>query len=242
MNRIKEFAASARALAKNPLGIIALFILLIYGFASLVLTVGGGSLQTASERLPIVWFLAVFPVLVLIVFGWLVAYHHLKLYGPSDYTSEKSFLMTSGIGVTPPEDIEKGRSEVATSDQEVFEVAPDATSVLEEEYSMLVNTGYSLLHAVDVIRERTRAKTGRYRIRVWVEDIEGRPLSDIESVTYRVWDDFPQTTFVSKSQRTQFDLWLHVYGEFPILAYVQLKDGGSIMLQRYLDIPGRPPD
>jgi hypothetical protein len=151
-------------------------------------------------------------------------------------------LITSGIGVLPPEDIAKGRAVIATSDQQVFEAAPDAASVLEKEYSEIGRTGYCLLHAVDVVRKRTKPKTGRYTIRVWIEDIAGRPLSVIESVTYRVWEDFDQTTFVSKSQSTKFDLWLHVYGEFPIVALVRLKDNSSIMLQRYLDIPGRPLD
>jgi lipopolysaccharide export LptBFGC system permease protein LptF len=63
---------------RNPLGIIALFIVLIYGFASLVLTFGA-NLQS-EERLPIVWFLVLFPVLALVVFGWLVSRHHAKLY------------------------------------------------------------------------------------------------------------------------------------------------------------------
>jgi len=48
-----SFAASARHLARNPLGIIALFIVLIYAFASLV--VGFSNKLTAAERLPVIW-------------------------------------------------------------------------------------------------------------------------------------------------------------------------------------------
>jgi hypothetical protein len=87
---LKEFGATAKSLARNPLGIIALFIVLIYGFAALV--VGMSSHLEAGEREPIIWFLVFFPCIVIIIFAWLVAYHHNKLYAPSDYKDDESFL------------------------------------------------------------------------------------------------------------------------------------------------------
>jgi hypothetical protein len=92
MSGLQTIATSARQLARNPLGVIALFIVLIYAFASSV--VGLGSLQP-SERVPIVWFLVIFPVLVLGVFTWLVSQHHTKLYSPSDYRQDSSFIEAS---------------------------------------------------------------------------------------------------------------------------------------------------
>jgi CheY-like chemotaxis protein len=86
----QSFGKTAQGLSKNPLGIIALFIVLVYGFASLV-AVFSGSLN-ANERLPIIWFLVVFPVLVLAVFSWLVSQHAGKLYGPSDYKNEENYV------------------------------------------------------------------------------------------------------------------------------------------------------
>ena len=88
-----SFAASARHLARNPLGIIALFIVLIYAFASLV--VGFSNKLTATERLPVIWFLILFPALVLIVFAWLVSRHHAKLYSPADYRRDSAFIEAS---------------------------------------------------------------------------------------------------------------------------------------------------
>lgn len=93
MNGLKEFGETAKGLARNPLGIIALFIVLIYGFASLV--VGLSSALSGGERLPLIWFLVVFPVLVLIVFAWLVSKHHAKLYAPTDYRQDESFIQAS---------------------------------------------------------------------------------------------------------------------------------------------------
>ena len=63
---VKTFAETAKGLARNPLGIIALFIVLVYGFASLV-TVSANKF-TPSERAPRIYFLVGFLILVLGVF------------------------------------------------------------------------------------------------------------------------------------------------------------------------------
>ena len=87
---VEEFGKTAGALARNPLGIIALFITLVYGLAVLV-TIVGSSL-TPAERVPLVWFLILFPVLVLSSFVWLVAKHSAKLYAPADFREEANFV------------------------------------------------------------------------------------------------------------------------------------------------------
>jgi hypothetical protein len=79
--------------ARNPLGIIAMFISLIYGFAALLLGLAANRL-TSSERMPIVYFIIVFPILILIAFYRLVTKHDGKLYSPSDYKEDSSFLET----------------------------------------------------------------------------------------------------------------------------------------------------
>jgi CheY-like chemotaxis protein len=86
----KNFGDTAKSLARNPLGIIALFIVLVYGFASLVTAFA--SSFTASERLPLIYFLIVFPVLVLVVFSWLVSKHSGKLFAPSDFKDEDNYV------------------------------------------------------------------------------------------------------------------------------------------------------
>jgi hypothetical protein len=65
-NQLQDFGNIAKGLSRNPLGIIALFIVLVYGFAALVTTFN--SSFTHAERLPLVYFLVIFPVLVLGVF------------------------------------------------------------------------------------------------------------------------------------------------------------------------------
>ena len=94
-DQVTNFGNAAYKLARNPLGIIALFIVLVYGFAALVTSFS--SSFPADERLPLVYFLVIFPVLVLAVFGWLVSRHINKLYAPSDYRNEDLFVQAITI-------------------------------------------------------------------------------------------------------------------------------------------------
>lgn len=86
----RGFGETAKGLSKNPLGIIALFIVLVYGFAALVTAMG--TALSPTERVPLVYFLVLFPVLVLGVFAWLVSRHTGKLYSPSDFKDEQNFV------------------------------------------------------------------------------------------------------------------------------------------------------
>lgn len=87
---VKSFGSLAKGLSRNPLGIIALFIILVYGFACLVVGLTGNF--TSAERLPLVYFLVVFPVLVLGVFFRLVSRHSNKLFGPSDFKNQRHYV------------------------------------------------------------------------------------------------------------------------------------------------------
>jgi len=89
-DQLKSFGDMAKSLARNPLGIIALFIVMVYGFASLVTAFAGTF--AADERLPLIYFLVVFPVLVLGVFAWLVSKHSGKLFAPSDFKDEDNYV------------------------------------------------------------------------------------------------------------------------------------------------------
>jgi|GEM_PF-1952917 len=80
--------------ADNPLGIIALFISLIYGMSALLLAASVDSLEPHNETILVV-FTVIFPFVVLGVFGWLVANHHKKLYGPKDFKSDEGFLIAA---------------------------------------------------------------------------------------------------------------------------------------------------
>jgi hypothetical protein len=116
MEPTKEgFSTTARKLASNPLGIIALFIVLVYAMAALVLGAAGNNLN-ANQRWSLVLFLVIFPVIVLAVFSWLVSKHHTKLYSPRDFPNEEGFFRV----LTPAEQRERLQEEA----EEVAEVPP----------------------------------------------------------------------------------------------------------------------
>lgn len=112
-NPLSTFADSAKSLSQNPLGIIALFLVLVYGIAALVFGFSGVQLES-DQKWPMIWFLVFFPILVLILFGWLVAFHHTKLYSPKDYQDEEGFFRA----LSPLEQKQKLEEEVNSITEE----------------------------------------------------------------------------------------------------------------------------
>lgn len=115
---VKDFSKSALGFTKSPLGIIALFIVLVYGFATLAVALGSNLKESLS---PLIWFLVLFPVLVFVGFLWLVAKHHNKIYGPSDFKNEDNFLkisMASAISLAIASERHKGKGGRQLTEQE----------------------------------------------------------------------------------------------------------------------------
>lgn len=96
-DNFKKFTDSAATLSRNPLGIIALFIILVYGVAALT-TISSSTLDS-SERLPLIYFLITFPFVVLGVFGWLVSRHSSKLFAPQDFRDESNYVQMQLLAV-----------------------------------------------------------------------------------------------------------------------------------------------
>lgn len=116
-NPITSFSDAAKSLSRNPLGIIALFIVLVYGIAALVFGFSGAELEPI-QKWPLIWFLVLFPVLVLILFGWLVASHHTKLYSPTDFPDKEGFFRA----LTPFEQKQRIDEEIQTMTAELQSV------------------------------------------------------------------------------------------------------------------------
>jgi hypothetical protein len=144
-----------------------------------------------------------------------------------------------------PKEIREGPAgSVAVSDPSHPKAIPEGMSVasIDEEYKRLIDEQYFLLHAAEVVRERTSPRSGLYRVRVWVESYHDKPLNDITKVTYRVWGDAKPPIISTTYQEKDFELWMSMYGEFPVLAYIERKGKPGVWVTRYLDLPGRPPD
>lgn len=125
---VDEFGKTAQRLSRNPLGIIALFIVLIYGIAGFVFGTSSASLQP-NERLPLVWFLVLFPCVVLIVFYILVTRHHTKLYAPQDFPEAEGFFRA----MTPNEQKKRLEQEIRESESETVAAVGGKTIATEKE-------------------------------------------------------------------------------------------------------------
>lgn len=75
---------------RNPLSIIAIFVFLIEGLATIALT---NDNLTESQRYWFVIFCTVFPLLVFSIFSLIAWFKPLNFYGPQDYLDDKVFLL-----------------------------------------------------------------------------------------------------------------------------------------------------
>lgn len=88
-SEIRGFGSIAIQLAKNPLGIIALFIVLVYAIAGTVVSI---EKPESIESNMGMGFVVVFPFVVLLAFYRLVTHHHPKLYDPSQIVQHDKFV------------------------------------------------------------------------------------------------------------------------------------------------------
>jgi hypothetical protein len=143
MNPLGDFMKSAKGLTKNPLGIIGLFISLIYGFACLVLSTSISNLQSTYERIPLIWFIIIFPLIILGAFIFLVVNHHEKLYAPSDFRNDDSFIETMS-GKKIKEKQEKEAELLNSADNSVIEIEEPKIKEREEKIEKIVEPNESI--------------------------------------------------------------------------------------------------
>lgn len=161
-----DIGQNATKLSKNPLGIIALFILLIYGLATILFGYVGNVL-TENQKWWFVVFLVIFPIVVLAAFVYLVTKHHPKLYAPGEFKDERNFL----FGYVSPKDREEKyiREEIeAASENDKVEKAKklNTTKSIREKYEKIENNVfdyYEKYYGYD-IEKNVFFDTGKKRI------------------------------------------------------------------------------
>ena len=133
--RIQNFGTTAKELSRSPLGIIALFIVFVYGFVSLIMI--NSDAFTSMERLLLIVFLISFPVLVLFVFAWLVSKHSDKLFGPGDFKNEEHFLQLKTAKVTTSLGAATAEAQQAIADTDINKIVEliRAAEPVQAEYS-----------------------------------------------------------------------------------------------------------
>jgi tetratricopeptide (TPR) repeat protein len=81
--------SAGAAVVRNPLSVIALFVLLVEAIATVTL------IQVRDQRevaLPLVWFVVLFPTMIALLFFSTLWWRHQFLYAPTEYRSDESFL------------------------------------------------------------------------------------------------------------------------------------------------------
>ena len=230
-------------LTHHPLGMVGLFIMLVYGIGGVVTGFANPAFYSNPHH-PAVIFLALFPALILIAFVILVALSHRTPRTPQAPQAEPVAMKVAIDPANVPSAVASGLLRAATTKTVDGEIDRTVRDRLGQLYQREVDFGYCLLHEVTVLRDSKPGLLGTFRVRVWVEAIDRRrtDLRPVAHVTYRVGPNFPVTTFCSQDKASQFDLWLTAYGECPVLAEVKLADGDVVILRRFVDLPGRPLD
>lgn len=182
MSELSVFAGSAKGLARNPLGIIALFIVLIYGFAAL--TLGVNATLQSSERVPLVWFLVLFPLVVLGTFAWLVSCHHEKLYAPGDYKSDDSFLRGMRAREKHTDEINEQQEELKTRVRETLIESTDKSKVSTQEVEELVEKVSSAIDRATTITVDARKFIGQNNASFALKVAAFESLSDLTNEIY----------------------------------------------------------
>jgi hypothetical protein len=138
-------------------------------------------------------------------------------------TQQVSTATAEGVsGIKIPEDI----------NEKVLNYQKNSTGISESIY---------LIHLAEVIVSRTPEKPGLYRVKIWLEAYFEDDFNDCTRVIYRLHNTFKKQIIATESPQNQFELWLNIWGEFTVIAYVERKDKEALWLTRYLDLPGRPP-
>ncbi len=225
VNPVKEFGILAQGLARNPLGIIALFIVLIYGFACLV--AGASSHLDAPERTPIIWFMVLFPAVVLAAFVWLVSCHHTKLYAPSDYKDENHFIAAgkpdvSNLPLAPP--VETGRSKYAVAGE-----SDDLTVTRNGVYE--TSRGYFIAH----ILEPSRKDGQEYDIFIYLIRHKSRDYSDVKKAEFFFGHYWGNKIYVGSKAEDYIGVRTSAYGPFLALCRITFKDGATVTINKYID-------
>jgi hypothetical protein len=125
-----RFGRTAAALARGPLGLLALCLVFSYGVAG---AFGGVAVDhlTDGQRSVLVGFIVLVPLAVLAALYRLVTRHHLKLYAPGDFREERHFVEVGRpaadrlTAVSPPGLVEPV---VHGDDFMLIDVAPPANS------------------------------------------------------------------------------------------------------------------
>jgi hypothetical protein len=249
---LNNFGNTASKLAQNPLGIIALFIVLVYAFASLV--VGFGRNLAENHTTVLVWFMVLFPALVLGVFAWLVSQHHTKLYAPKDYQKEENFIAALGFdvenlkSVPPQDDLDTSTKlsrveniQLATSNLSEIQVLEEKVNkhdseiildrVEEREKIYRDSRLMVLVHALTPSN-----KPGfKYDISIYAKRHGDEDISDVAKAEFFFGKSWGHKIFTGTREGGIIGVSTSAYGTFLCTCLITFTDGQQASIYRYVD-------
>ncbi len=227
MSTSSAFNKAARRLSHNPLGIIALFIVLVHGFASLV--VGTDQGLDRQESIILVWFMVLFPVLVLLVFAWLVSKHHSKLYAPDDF-SKGEFLQAirldfDRLSYAQPEVAQPGELQGEENDLHTPLGRSEQRKATYERSRRLF-----LVHLLS-----PSSKRGHFDVQIYLRRHGDQPIDDVRSATFFFGKSWGNRVFNGTREQDAIGVATSAYGPFLCTCLVTFTDGTEVVLDRYVD-------
>ncbi|MGE0849067.1 MAG: pYEATS domain-containing protein [Hyphomicrobiaceae bacterium] len=240
-NTLSTFSDAAKGLARNPIGIIALFIVLIYGFASLVTAFSGSFTQ--GERVPLIYFLVCFPVLVLVTFAWLVSKHHNKLYAPSDFRDETLFVSIvnpplAGLKTINPLEgpsletetlPERRLAAIREAPEEIPETPSERSAHREKIYED--TRGFFIVHVI----QPSRIRGQKYDIFIYLVGRNEKPLDEIKSAEFFFGRHWGNRIYKGERSGNYIGVRTSAYGPFLCTCKVTFSSGDSAMIYRFID-------
>lgn len=228
MSQLRAFSSTAKSLARNPLGIIALFIVLIYGFASLVV-IFSEELSPAAQ-LPLIWFLALFPVAVLGVFARLVSQHHNKLYAPSDFKDESHFVLSQKLQLQRLPIAEQSPVSNMPEDSDGSLDTP-AGRARHRDNTYGKNRGFFIVHSYEESKEPGQD----FDIFIYLKRHKSKDFSDIKNVEFFLGRYWGNKIYEGKRIDNIIGIRTSAYGSFLCTCRITFEDNERVMLSRYID-------
>ncbi|MBU1143898.1 MAG: hypothetical protein KKH92_09705 [Firmicutes bacterium] len=190
---------------KNPLGIIALSLVLVEAIASLVI---GLSTLSDMQNWILTIFIVVFPVFVMVIFYMLVTKHHTKLYAPSDYVKEENFISVLEFN----RELSKNEKQLISLNKfgeflsEKFDKMDYSIQNIRQE---IVNTPKSLLRYDDQFQKNTDLEIESYDYKIFVHQLNQfrELISQLTNNGYNVEEYISPNNSTSKNDKHEA-IWL----------------------------------
>lgn len=200
---------------KNPLTVISRFAAIAEISGTVVLPF----IEPDNQAIYI-WFLMLFPVLLVSIFFLTLNFNHKTLYAPSDYKNQNHFLNLFGI-VTPDERDEKLEQEVGETDSPIAsemaddpppEQAPDSTSPAQEELAEHNDkpeetaADSNKLETQEAAHQQFKHENNTFDLDAFAKKSLIESMAKLEYIEKRSIEQLKASTNIAFSERVKFDI------------------------------------